>query len=773
MAWYAKKKGKSSSYWGYSSSPKPKIEEGSGVRGGGKYGLTWWGKAWLEAFTEISDDNRLPRGRTYANNGSVRSLTVADNKVLAEVQGSNLYKVSIEIPKFTDTEKRKITDLVNDDPLLLSGLLNKTLPQELSIACVQNGIDLFPRNWRSFKSSCSCPDYASPCKHLAAALYLVANEIDRNPFLVFDLHGFDIKNAFQSGSASDRSQMDNLHKIKSLHDTLVPRDKWEQPEVEIPMELIAQFDFSHIRPKAHLQTSRLLTDNPIFWPKHNFKERLVKDLESLTRKTGSWVSDSADEKGNSDYDNAEIIEITCDALGKPTAMRVWDCDHKEIVNTTSLSTFSRWLQGVPAGRLAKLPPDLACVFLAYSFARTLVAQGAIVPEVVQHGDTYTIRWLPALVLREVTDVYEKFTKLVSAGVLDYEFEGKNYLPNETDAPLALLSVFIQAEVERVVIPAKEYDNKILQFFFDGKAQKFDKSEERGYPEAIQVWLSRLFLTQNEYLPIFQVQAKGEAQWAIDLVFETRNDVNKVPISLKTIFAPTWKGNKMQVLSDLTILCEYFPRLRQIVQSKGAQALVIDQKEFSQLISEIVPVLEMFGVRFSLPRELRKLLRPQVSLALRESSASTKATTSGILDLASVMAYDWRISLGEHQLTESEFKALLKTGTGLVKYKDEYIFIDPKQTEALLERLLQPAKLADHTLLQIALSGEYEGAPVALTVELQKRMAELTKVDLLPLPKTLTATLRPYQHRGYSWLCKNMQLGLGSILADDMGLGKTV
>jgi len=79
----------------------------------------------------------------------------------------------------------------------------------------------------------------------------------------------------------------------------------------------------------------------------------------------------------------------------------------------------------------------------------------------------------------------------------------------------------------------------------------------------------------------------------------------------------------------------------------------------------------------------------------------------------------------------------------------------------------------YQLLQTALSGEYEGAPVRLTNEVKELINELTSDKNIPLPEGLNATLRPYQERGYSWMYRNSRIGFGSIIADDMGLGKTL
>jgi len=158
------------------------------------YGNTYWGKEWLQSLTQIDYSNRLPRGKTYANKGLARDIEIKENRITAKVQGSRRrpYDVSVSVANFTPTEKAKIVQLVTGNPIHLSKLLNRELPSQLDEACKRVGIHIFPNSWRDMNGHCSCPDSAVPCKHLASVLYLIANEIDKNPFLVFELHSFDL-----------------------------------------------------------------------------------------------------------------------------------------------------------------------------------------------------------------------------------------------------------------------------------------------------------------------------------------------------------------------------------------------------------------------------------------------------------------------------------------------------------------------------------------------------------------------------------------------------
>ena len=152
-----------------------------------KIAATFWGKAWCDNLESYHDyENRLPRGRTYVRNGSVVDLQIAAREVTALVSGSSIYKVKITIG---EVAKSHWTSICTDcsgaiDSLveLLQGRFSKGVMERI---CRQ-GTGLFPKP-SEIKFSCSCPDYASMCKHVAATLYGVGARLDAKPELLFRL----------------------------------------------------------------------------------------------------------------------------------------------------------------------------------------------------------------------------------------------------------------------------------------------------------------------------------------------------------------------------------------------------------------------------------------------------------------------------------------------------------------------------------------------------------------------------------------------------------
>ncbi len=154
---------------------------------GSKIASTFWGKAWCDNMESYRDyASRLPRGRSYARNGSVLDLQVAPGKVTALVSGSSLYKVAIDITQLSEKKWSSIrADCAGGiDSLveLLQGKLSKAVMERL---CRQDA-GLFPKP-SEIRFSCTCPDSASMCKHVAAALYGVGARLDRKPELLFRL----------------------------------------------------------------------------------------------------------------------------------------------------------------------------------------------------------------------------------------------------------------------------------------------------------------------------------------------------------------------------------------------------------------------------------------------------------------------------------------------------------------------------------------------------------------------------------------------------------
>jgi uncharacterized Zn finger protein len=165
---------------------------------------SFWGQSWCSNLERYSDfANRLPRGRTYVRNGSVVDLQIVKGEVLAFVSGSELYKIKIGIAPVAARRWRSICRDCSGTIDSLVELLQGRLAKGVMDRVCREGDGLFPTP-AEIKLSCSCPDWADMCKHVAAALYGVGARLDEQPRLLFVLRGVD-ENELLAGAGQDLS----------------------------------------------------------------------------------------------------------------------------------------------------------------------------------------------------------------------------------------------------------------------------------------------------------------------------------------------------------------------------------------------------------------------------------------------------------------------------------------------------------------------------------------------------------------------------------------
>jgi uncharacterized Zn finger protein len=163
---------------------------------------TFWGKAWCENLERYSDfENRLPRGRTYVRNGSVIDLQIAPGEIKALVSGSEIYKVQVRVAPVAKARWQSICKdcggAIDSLIELLQGRLSKGVMERV---CRQK-TGLFPSP-DEIRLSCTCPDWADMCKHVAAVLYGIGARLDQQPDLIFRLHNVDEKELIAGGGTA-------------------------------------------------------------------------------------------------------------------------------------------------------------------------------------------------------------------------------------------------------------------------------------------------------------------------------------------------------------------------------------------------------------------------------------------------------------------------------------------------------------------------------------------------------------------------------------------
>lgn len=177
--------------WGYYPKPKPRKHVDGIKAQSKKFGQTWWASRWLIALERIVDPGRLSRGRSYARSGQVLNIDITSGKITAQVQGSapRPYKVKIAIKPLTDEQWARAADAMATQAIFAAKLLAGEMPNDIEDAFAAAGVSLFPLKSDDLITDCSCPDWSNPCKHIAAVYYLLGEQFDGDPFLLFRLRG--------------------------------------------------------------------------------------------------------------------------------------------------------------------------------------------------------------------------------------------------------------------------------------------------------------------------------------------------------------------------------------------------------------------------------------------------------------------------------------------------------------------------------------------------------------------------------------------------------
>jgi len=181
------------SYWPSYTPTRPiAVEDGIRAKSKrGKFVENWWADRWIQALKSVMDANRLRRGRSYARRGQVLEIELETGHISARVQGSRRtpYKVSIDLQPLSDRQWDKVFDALAEQAIFSAQLLNGEMPPDIEEVFGAVQVPLFPASRGDLKTDCSCPDWANPCKHIAAVYYLLGERFDADPFLLFELRG--------------------------------------------------------------------------------------------------------------------------------------------------------------------------------------------------------------------------------------------------------------------------------------------------------------------------------------------------------------------------------------------------------------------------------------------------------------------------------------------------------------------------------------------------------------------------------------------------------
>ncbi|MBX3160708.1 MAG: SWIM zinc finger family protein [Deltaproteobacteria bacterium] len=249
-------------YGGYRPAPKkPPPERGIRMT---KAGTTWWGRRWIEALEGVlrGDARRLARGKTYARAGRTHDLVVKGGTVTASVIGSRPtpYRITIALTQLAEPAWTTAIAAMASKAQFSAELLGGQMPQAIDDAFVEAGVSLFPKQRTDLRTSCTCPDWGDPCKHVAATHYVLGEALDRDPFLLFELRGktkeqvLDALRAARGGahaSAPTKGRKAKRAEAAAPEVPTVKLGKLDAAEYDRPREALPALRFMFHEPVTH------------------------------------------------------------------------------------------------------------------------------------------------------------------------------------------------------------------------------------------------------------------------------------------------------------------------------------------------------------------------------------------------------------------------------------------------------------------------------------------------------------------------------------------
>jgi superfamily II DNA or RNA helicase len=296
--------------------------------------------------------------------------------------------------------------------------------------------------------------------------------------------------------------------------------------------------------------------------------------------------------------------------------------------------------------------------------------------------------------------------------------------------------------------------ELLDLFFQGKSLDVSSPARRSLPSAIDRWLSVLHI--NFAGPQYSITVKSDSKSEENENFVLSMEVLAEQTGKKI---PLFKCGDPELFRAPAALSNYLPEIREL---SARPAVALSEPRLVSFLDSAAPLLSRLGITVILPKALHRELKPRLVL-----KGTTSASLVHYLDLNSLLNFEWQVAVGEKVMDLKEFEKLVKQKRALVRFKDGFVKIDPEEFSRLLKKAHGTAP-GFNDFLKAHFSGD-----TVLAFDVRETIDKFFEERDFPVPQNLRAVLRPYQKRGYNWVCSLFFSGFGCILADDMGLGKTV
>ena len=766
---------------------------------------SWWGREWLSVIENLNED-RVNDDESYSNPFKITDFKYQNGKIIAKIveNRNSSYIAELALEPFTEQDLKVLAEILASSSLIHGDLALGKLPTILNTELLENGINLFPISWEDIRSKCNCPSPANPCVHQSELFYMIGSELDKDPSLLLKLRGVPesfLNSESQAGKKTLESLIENILEEATVNEPASLRLSRTGDREDLALNAKRDYNqpLNNLEFDSRLWLS-LLSDNPSFDTASNFKIFLRDLYNSAALKADTLYKPVHKNKADGDkkvkvrdWQQFDDLEISFNA--KATSYENlfdFSVDLKDLLKCSLNQD------------LNLVSPRLAFTLLLIQTAIYIIKLGLYSPELLfKNEQVFQIRYIPIFNNASLSQRLNFLKTLYPEDLI------KNYQPNNDAEGSSdflksclmneLLSFLVTVLLKKLTRNLKVLGMTPLKTAFLTNAEFIPSSyADEAVAKSLSNWLARFYIQGDEIKPLIRLEEhvadikqieredgheddknaeEAIHQQCLEASFKLHVDVvnsSKFPNEIVSLESFTIKAREQcpNVYKQLNLIQEYVPEIKQVLATEGKAAPILDINQVSSLLANAKNILSVLGVNILVPRALQKILKPK--LTVKVNSSSSQSNNAFLIEQA--LSFSYEIALGDSKISLSEFKKLVKSSSGLVKFNNDYVMFNPKEIASLFKRALEALPQIETVLdaLHYGLAGKVNGLDFSSDAVIDNLIKSINKTETeISLPKNLEATLRPYQERGFEWLYINYQNRLGSCLADDMGLGKTL
>ncbi|KZX16520.1 RNA polymerase-associated protein RapA [Methanobrevibacter cuticularis] len=770
--------------------------------------INWWTLEWLDLVNDEDLHNLFLEGKNYYLKKEKKLKYKIDNNGISEIQEYDRsffgfdHDFSIVFKSFDKKTSEKIMNIILNSPFNLMDLLNNKFSQSLNDEFLENGIHLIPKSINDLTfNGYNGKKYSIETMSM---FYFFSLKINEDPLLLFKVRNIDlsiifneynsingIKNLTTTISNYNAQNDDNLKINGSKNRNKKNIMKNERKNKEIFENTLNLIDFNQI-PYSKDRIDILLESKPVFF-KLDFKNLFLRKLISLSRFKNNIESNDKSKFDLNVFTNDSDVESTYkdkttknilfyNKWGKNNNFSKTRIKVDKNYNLKSINEFSHdykthhmffnFFHEVPWWIIRKYDYKIQYIYVIYQFTLNLLEKIAICPELLENNGKYLIRWIPALFVKEVKNIFEKLAESCPNDLVLFD----DKLISSQEQIKIIISFFIKDIMTNTILETRSNPsfNNIYSLFFSSKLTEISNEEVNQ----IEKWIFNLSSLKNKHEIFLSVSDGDHDDFNIDLQFiNDHSDDNNSHDSVDDDFSPIKEkiGNldkeyKFRIFSDLYLLESYFHNIKELIDKN--KRINLTNEEFADFYLNTIPLLEYLNFNIKLPKNLKNVIKPKLVINMMAKHQSLNKES--LLNLENLVDFDWKVAIADKELSLREFKKLVKKSSMFVKIDNKNYVIDSISSDKISNRIKNiPNKIKHNHLLQTVLTSKYMDNEVEIDKNILNVLDEIKNYKDITIPENLNGVLRPYQYRGFSWLVQNISIGFGSILADDMGLGKTL